>query len=148
KFDPNFFPRKSGPVVPQTGPGGISIPPCSPHYSRICKGSFTPFTGKRLAVGNLDTDGKPDIAVLSDQVIQRRDKPNDPLHVTSSLQVGINRFNPVEGSGITDVTGLIFNLGGSTQGDSVAIGQPGFPDGNSYGVIAFAKSASAGGASV
>ena len=148
KFDPNFFPRKSGPVVPQGLPGGGTIPPCSPHYSRICKGSFTPFTGKRVAVGNLDTDGKPDIAVISDQVIQRRAIPNDPLAVTSSLQVGINKFNPADGAGITDVTGLIYNVGGVTQGDSVAIGQPGFPDGNSYGVIAFGKATSPGGGSV
>ena len=144
KFDSTFFPRKSGPVVPQGGPGGISIPACSPHYSRICKGSFTPFIGKRVAVGNLDTDGKPDIAVLSDQVVQRRDKPNDALFTTSSLQVALNKFNPAEGSGVTDVTGLILNLGGITQGDSVAIGQPGFPDGNSFGVIAFAKATSPG----
>jgi hypothetical protein len=148
KFDSTFFPRKSGPVVPQGGPGGINIPACSPHYSRVCKGSFTPFIGKRLAVGNLDTDGKPDVAVISDQIVQRRDKPNDPLFVTSSLQVGINKFNQAEGSGITDVTGLIKNLGGITQGDVVAIGQPGFPDGNSYGVIAFGKATSPGAGSV
>ena len=148
KYDSTFFPRASGPVVPQGIPGGGTIPPCSPHYNRICKDSFTPFTGKRVAVGNLDTDGKPDIAVISDQVIRRRENPNDPLATTSSLQVGINKFNPAEGSGITDVTGLIFNIGGETKGDSVAIGQPGFPDGNSYGVIAFAKATSPGGGGV
>jgi hypothetical protein len=148
KFDPNFFPRHSGPVVPQGLPGGGTIPPCSPHYSRICKGSFTPFTGKRVAVGNLDTDGKPDVAVISDQVVQRRANPNDPLAVTSSLQVGINKFNQAEGSGLTDVTGLIYDIGGTTRGDVVAIGQPGFPDGNSYGVIAFGKATSPGGGSV
>jgi hypothetical protein len=148
KFDPNFFPRESGPVVPQYLPTGGTIPACSPHYARICKASFTPFTGKRLAVGHLDTDGKPDVAVITDQTIQRRDKPNDPLEITSSLQVGINKFNQAEGSGITDLTGLVHDIGGVTRGEVVAIGQPGFPDGNSYGVIAFGRATSAGGPSV
>lgn len=149
KFDPNFFPRSSGPVVPQGGvPGGGTILPCSPHYNRICKATFTPFTGKRLAVGNLDTDGRPDVAVASDQSIQRRAEPNDPLNPTSSLQVGINRFNSAEGSGVTDMTGKIYAIGGDTKGDAVAIGQPGYPDGNSFGVIALAKAASIGTSSV
>lgn len=139
KFDPTFFPRKSGPVVPQNGvPGGGQIPACSPHYNSICKGVFTPFTGKRVAVGILDGDTKPDVAVLSDQIVQKRAKVNDTLMITSSLQVGINKTHA--GFGITDVTDLIFNLGGDTKGDAVAIGQPGYPDGNSWGVMAVTKS--------
>jgi hypothetical protein len=147
KFDPTFFPRKSGPVVPQGGvPGGGQIPACSPHYNSICKGVFTPFTGKRLAVGTLDGDTKPDVAVLSDQVIQKRAKVNDTLMTTSSLQVGINKTSA--GFGITDLTDVIFALGGDTKGDAVAIGQPGYPDGNSYGVIAISKASAGNGGSV
>jgi len=33
------------------------------------------------------------VAVLSDKVVQRRAKINDPLADTSSLQVGINKFD-------------------------------------------------------
>jgi hypothetical protein len=143
KFDPTFFPRKSGPVVPQGGvPGGGQIPACSPHYNSICKGVFTPFTGKRLAVGVLDGDTKPDVAVLSDQTIQKRAKVNDPLTTTSSLQVGINKSNA--GFGITDMTDVVYALGGDTKGDAIAIGQPGYPDGNSYGVIAITKASAPG----
>jgi hypothetical protein len=144
KFDPTFFPRKSGPVVPQSGvPGGGTITPCSPHYSSICKGVFTPFTGKRIAVATLDGDTKPDIAVLSDQTVMKKAKIGDTLMATASLQVAINKTNA--GFGITDMTDAVFALGGDTKGDAVAIGQPGYPDGNSYGVIAITKASAPGG---
>jgi hypothetical protein len=147
KFDHTFFPRKSGPVVPQGGvPGGGTIPACSPHYNNICKGVFTPFTGKRIAVGAIDSDTKPDVAVLSDQQIQKRLIVNGNYVTTSSLQVGINKSNA--GFGITDLTDAVFDLGGDTKGDAVAIGQPGYPDGNSSGVIAVTKASAPGGGSV
>lgn len=143
KFDPNFFPRKSGPVVPQAAPGG-TIPACSVNYNSICNKMFTPFTGKRLAVGSLDGDAKPDVAVQSDVVVQRRETRSGTLHEISSLQVGIQKFNPADGAGITDITDKVYDIGGDTKADALAIGQPGFPDGNSYGVIAMTRFVSQG----
>ena len=147
KFDPAFFPRSGGPLVPTAIPGGGTLN-CSTHYNSKCKDTFTPFRGKRATVGSLDGDTKPDVAVLSDQNVERRAKINDPMLQTSSLQVGINKFNPKDGASITDMTGVIWDLGGETRGDAVAIGQPGYPDGNPYGVIAFARAAAQGGSSV
>ncbi len=146
KFDPNFFPRKSGPVVPQTSPIG-TIPACSANYNSLCKRMFTPFTGKRVSVGLLDSDGKPDVAVQSDVVLQRREARSGPLSTISSLQVGINKFNSADGAGLTDVTDRIFDLGGDTKADVITIGQPGVPDGNSFGVIAQTRIAAPGGGS-
>ncbi len=142
KFDPNWFPRRSGPVVASTLPGGIAIPACSPHYNSICKSSFTPFTGKRLAVGDLDADGKPDVAVVADHVIQRRFTVNGPLTTISSLQVARQGFNPQDGAKVTDVTAKLTALGLDLAGDALAIGHP---DGNAFGTIALARASSSPG---
>ena len=141
RFDPYFFPRKSGPVVPQVGPGGIEFPVCSPHYNSICKSDFTPFTGKRLAVGDLNGDGKPDVAVVADHAVQRRFTVNGALSTISSLQVAINKFNSAEGSSVTDVTAKLTALGADFSGDAIAIGRTRYPDGNADGSIALARAA-------
>ena len=153
KFDPNFFPRASGPVVPQGGvPGGGQIPACSPHYNSLCKDAFTPFAGQKLAVGIVNDDGRPDVAVISNKQVKRADKlhysPGTALITISSLQVGINKFNSAEGSGVTDMTIGLTSVVGALRGDSIAIGQPGYPDGNSDGVIAVSRAASSGSTTV
>jgi hypothetical protein len=145
KFDPNYFPRKSGPLVPSTAPGGIGFQACSPHYNSICKSTFTPFTGKRLAVGDLDADGKLDVAVVADHAIQRRFTVNGPLTTISSLQVARQGFNAQDGAKVTDVTAKLTALGTDLTGDAVAIGRTGYPDGNAFGTIAIARASSSPG---
>lgn len=143
KFEHNFFPRKAGVRVNIFNPpNGVTIPICNSSYGQPCRGKFTPFTGKRIAVGDVNADGKPDIGVLSDDTVSKDGA------ATSSLQVGINRFNPADGALITDVTGVVNAIGGSFQGDTVEIGQPGYPDGNSFGVFVITKAAGTGGGSV
>jgi VCBS repeat protein/IPT/TIG domain-containing protein len=142
RFDANFFPRKSGPVVPTEAPGGIGFPVCSAHYNSICKSMFTPFTGKRLAVGDLNADGKPDVAVVADHAVQRRFTINGPLTTISSLQVALQGFNAQDGAKVTDVTAKLTALGGDLSGDAVAIGRTGYPDGNPDASIALARAAS------
>ena len=133
RFEHNFFPRKSGPYVPQWGP--VTIPSCSVTYGTPCKGKFTPFIGQRMAVGSLDGDSKLDVAVLSNDEVTREDAP------ISSLQVGMNRFNPADGALITDVTNLFTDMGIDMTADAVAIGQTGYPAGDALGSIAIAKAA-------
>lgn len=143
RFEANFFPRKSGLRVQIFNPPpGVTIPICNSQYGSTCRGKFTPFTGKRIAVGDLNADGKPDVAVLSDEEVLKDGT------TTSSLQVGINKFNPAEGSLVTDVTAKVFDLGGSFEGDTVEIGQTGFPSGDSFGVIATSQANAPGGGSV
>ena len=140
KFDYNFFPRKAGVRVQIFNPpSGVTIPICNSGYGQPCRGKFPPYLGKRIAVGDINADGKPDVAVLSDEVVTK-----DGATI-SSLQVGINRFNPVDGALITDLNTPLSVLGGNFQGDAVEIGQPGFPDGNSYGVIATSRATGGGG---
>jgi len=143
KFDYNFFPRKAGVRVQIFNPpAGVTIPICNSSYGTTCRGKFPPYLGKRIAVGDINADGKPDVAVLSDSPVTK-----DGVTI-SSLQIGINKFNPNDGALITDVDSALTALGGNFQGDSVEIGQPGFPDGNSFGVIATSKATSGGGGSV
>jgi hypothetical protein len=153
KFDAAFFPRASGPVVPQSGgPAGV-IPACSPHYNSICKGTFTPFIGQRVTVGNLDFEAtggnKPDVVVVSNQDVTR--VPGDHVAIgttpvlISSTQVGINKFDSKNGSGVTDMTDVVGAIGGDFRGDAATVGQPGFPDGNSFGVIALTKATASSG---
>jgi len=131
KFDANYFPRKSGITVAIFNPPpGIKVPTCSPNQ---CRGTFTPFTGQRLAVGPLDEDGKPDIAVLNSKPVMREG------NTISSLQVGINVFH--SGASVWDVTDDMTGLGESDfmRGNTLAIGTSGFPDGFGLGLIAVAK---------
>lgn len=128
KFEHNFFPRKSGVTVQIFNPPpGVTIPTCT---GTSCRGTFTPFAGQKLAVGFLDGDGKPDVAVLANAITL----PNVE-GMPSPLQVAINRFDPVGGSALTDLSGGI----SADPGHAIAIGQPGFPDGNGYGAIATAR---------
>ncbi len=132
RFEHNFFPRKSGVLVPiGNPPPGVIITGC--NGSTPCRGMFTPFTGHSIAVADLDADRRPDVVVLSDDVVNKEDSP------TSSIQVGLNFFNATEGSLITDVTAKIKALGGTTTGDSLTLGRFGFPDGNSFGSIVVAQ---------
>lgn len=143
KFEHNFFPRKAGVRVNIFNPpGGVKIPICNSAYGSTCRGKFTPFTGKRIAVADLNADGKPDVAVLNDDAVTRN------AVTISSLQVGINKFNSSDGAFITDVTDVVGSIAGSFQSDTIAIGQPGFPDGNAFGVMAISKANYAGGASL
>jgi hypothetical protein len=146
KFDANFFPRKSGLIVPIWGaPGGVAIPFCNAGYNSACKSAFTPFTGERLAVGDLNSDGKPDVAVVADHVVQRRFTLNGPLATISSLQVALQGFNAQDGAKVTDVTAKLTALGLDLAGDAVAIGATGYPDGNAFGTIALARASSSPG---
>lgn len=132
KFDYNFFPRVSGITVPIFNPPpGVTVPTCSPNQ---CRGTFTPFTGQRLAVGALDADGKPDFAILNKNPVTRAGGQ------ISSLQVAINRVRG--GASVWDVTDDFTGLADSSyfRGDAVAIGNTGFKDVDGFGVVAFAKS--------
>jgi hypothetical protein len=130
KFAHNFFPRKSGVTVPIANPpAGVKIPSCN---GGSCRGTFTPFAGQKIAVGFLDGDGKPDIAVVSNTTTL----PGS-VNLTTPLQVAINRFTPSGGG--SDVTDATAKISSSETGDAIAIGQPGFPDGNGFGVIAVAQ---------
>jgi hypothetical protein len=144
KFERNFFPRKSGLRVPITAPGGVTVPICNASYGQPCLGKFTPFLGKRIAAGDLNGDGKPDVAVVSDAVVQRIFPPATSMVTISSLQVGINKFNSSDGAEITDVTAQLTAIGGDFKGDAVEIGPVGYPDGNSYGTIVDAKASGLG----
>jgi hypothetical protein len=140
KFEHNFFPRKAGVRVPVIAPGGVTIPICNSNYGKTCRGKFTPFTGRRIAVGDLNADGKPDVAVLSDDLVQKNGV------TISSLQVAINKFDSAAGSEVSDVTEILGTaIAGNLQADTIEIGQPGFPDGNSFGVMAITRTAYQGG---
>ena len=139
RFEHNFFPRKAGVTVPIYN-APVPIPICG--YGTPCRGKFTPFTGKRIAVGSLDGDGKLDVAVLNDADVTKNGE------ATSALQVAVQRFNPGEGSLLWDVTAVVHALGADNKADTVAIGQPGYPDGAGTGTIVFTKRAAAGGGSV
>jgi hypothetical protein len=140
RFDANFFPRKSAITIPVgSGPGGIDYPLCSASYAAACKLLFTPFAGQRVAVRDLDADGRPDVAVASNQAVQRRFTRNGPMSTISSLQVGLRGFNAADGALITDVTSKLTALGLDLTGDALAIGRTGYPDGNAFGTIALTK---------
>jgi hypothetical protein len=139
KFDYNFFPRKSGVFVPQVAPGGTQIKGCNP--SNVCKGKFPPYTGQRLAVHAIDDDTKFDIAVLN-----RNNVMLDGQQI-SSLQVGLTRFDSSTGSQVTALTPALAGFG-DMRADTVAIGQPGYPDGASTGVVATSKYLPGSGGSV
>jgi len=144
KFEHNFFPRKAGLRVPITAPGGITVPICNAGYGQPCIDRFTPFIGKRIAAGDLNGDGKPDIAVLSDGDVKRIYPPSAALVTISSLQVAINKFNPSDGAEITDVTAQLTAIGGDFKGDAVEIASVGYPDGNAFGTVVSAKATPAG----
>ncbi len=131
KFEHNFFPRKAGVTVSIANPPpGVIIPTCN---GGNCRGTFTPFTGHSITAVDLDADRRPDVIVLSDEVVTKNGTP------TSSTQVGLHFFNANEGSLITDVTAKIKALGGVTTGDTLAVGRFGFPDGSSFGTIVVAQ---------
>ena len=134
RYEHNFFPRRSGVLVPiGNPPPGVVIRGC--NTGTPCRGMFTPFTGHSIAVQDIDADRKPDVVVLNDEVVNVDGSP------TSSTQVGLNFFNANEGSLLTDVTADLKALGGVTTGAELAIGQFGFPDGNSFGTIVVTQAA-------
>jgi hypothetical protein len=147
KFNREFFPRKGGLRVPVAT---VPIPICNANYGSPCVGRFTPFTGKRVVVADIDIGangtqftGLADVAVLSDDVVQRVYPPSTQLETISSLQVALQRFNTSDGALITDITKELAPFG-DTRGDTLAIGRPGYPDGSSYGVLTLAKATSSG----
>jgi hypothetical protein len=145
KYDKDYFPRSGGVTVAVFNPPpGITIPICN---GGSCRGRFTPFIGQRLAVGKLDLDGKPDFAVANNQTVKKQGAD------ISSLQVAINVVGSDGANGnfsITDVTSRLTLLGDSDKfrADAVAIGQPGYPDGDGYGFLAISKAAGTGSSTV
>ncbi|MCG3134321.1 MAG: hypothetical protein HMLKMBBP_01626 [Planctomycetes bacterium] len=136
KYDHNFFPRKSGVVVPIANPPpGVTIPSCA--GGGACRGKFTPFAGQKVAVGPLNADARPDVVVIN-----RNDVPQG---AGSPLQVGINQFDSTTGSGLTDHSAAIGGLSGNFKADTAAIGQTGYPDGTGVGFLVVSKSAPAAG---
>jgi hypothetical protein len=131
KYDANFFPRKSGITVPIFNPPpGTVVPTCTPNQ---CRGDFVPFTGEKLGVGDLNADGKPDFAVLSNQSVSASGSQ------ISSLQVAINVVHG--GAQVWDVTDDLTGLHGGTwfKAEAVGLGRTGYKDADGYGVIAIAK---------
>jgi hypothetical protein len=140
KFEHNFFPRKSGVVVPiGNPPPGVTIPNCSPG---TCRGTFTPFTGHLLRVADMNADRRPDVVVASDQVVNKNGQP------ISSTQVGLFGFSAETGSFLTDVTDKLTNLGGETRADAAQIGLFGYPDGNSFGTIVLTQAEAGSGRAI
>ena len=129
RFEHNFFPRASGVTVPQPMVGGGTTPAC--NAQSLCRRAFTPFTGRVLAVGFLDGDERPDVAVVSAQL------PPGPF--AAGVQVGLARFSPTAGSLLTDATAALSGLGGDLTGDAVAIGRTGFAEGTPRGVVALSR---------
>ncbi len=130
-FDRRHFPHKRGLSYQLFD----SAPFCNEAYGSTCRGTFTPFTGKRIAAGDLDGDGKADVAVLSDAEVRR-----DGAAI-SSLQVALAGFDATNGWGVTDVTHLPTALGGDLRGDALAIGRTNHPAGDTRGLLAIARAA-------
>ncbi len=132
KFEHNFFPRKAGVTVPVANPPpGVIIPAC--QGSTPCRGKFTPFMGHKIVIGDLNADRRPDVVVVSDDIVERDG------NTISSTQVGLFGFDASTGALITDITDTLTSLGGDTKADAVTIGLFGYPDGNTYGTIVLAK---------
>lgn len=140
-FDRYALPRAGAISVPIFNPPpGIFVPYCA---GGACRGTFTPFAGKRLAVGALDVavPGAPgkarlDLAVLSDQPVTVKGSP------VSSLQVALHEPHTAwPGTTMTDVTDRLTAIAPPDlfRGDAVAIGTPFTEDGDPYGVVAVAQ---------
>lgn len=131
-------PRMAGISIPIfQPPPGVVYPYCSPSSS--CKGKFTPFAGRRLAVGRVDGDASLDIAVLADA------PPVVSGASISVLQVGLVRANRVGWPtfpGLTDATPALTALGLDLRGDALAIGASSEPSGpaGTTGLVAVARS--------
>ncbi len=140
KFEHNFFPRKAGVNVPVFNPPpGVVIPTCT---TGECRGTFTPFTGQILRVGDINADRRPDVIVISDEVVRKNGTP------ISSTQIGLFGFSALTGSLVTDVTQTVTALGGESKGDAAEIGLFGYPDGNSYGTIVITQAQGSSGRAI
>jgi hypothetical protein len=121
RFDAQFFPRAGGLADPIVLPNGAAMPFCNADRGMKCADTFTPFTGKRLAAGDLDGDGKTDFAVVADHEIVVRET------VTSSLQVAVQGFDAAHGCLVFDLTPQLAALGLDLSGDAVAVGRTDAP---------------------
>ena len=79
-----------------TTPSGVVIPICNNSYGKPCVDRFTPFIGKRIAVGELNADGKPDVAVVSDAKVERIYPPSSCLE---AARAGFNGERGIGSSG-------------------------------------------------
>lgn len=130
KFARNYFPQKAALTIRIAGaPPGVAIPIC--NSTSPCRGTFTPFAGDRLAVGDLDGDERPDVAVLASSGTLASGED-----VSRPLQVALTRGWPGQPSTL-DVTSLVPS---PAPGDAVAIGRTQFPAGAVSGLIAVARS--------
>ncbi|MCE9636880.1 MAG: FG-GAP-like repeat-containing protein [Planctomycetes bacterium] len=131
KLDTSLLPREARLPVWIFGapPGTYTL--C--NTTTPCAGTFTPFTGRRLAVGMVDGDAKPDIAVLADVAPIVRGTPR------SVLQVALSRAAANAYPKMNDATNALTALGADFRSDALAIGRTGWPDGAGLGLIALAR---------
>jgi hypothetical protein len=139
-FDPFRLPRRAALTDPLAGaPPQIEIPRC--NAATPCAGTFTPFTGERLAVGRVDGDAHLDVAVLATTTPTVNGAP------ASALQVTLLRSRTAVVPDV-DATSAVTALGVDLRGDAVAIGDAPWSGGSGGRLLAAARASPGSGSAL